>query len=328
MALGSTAFDNYCAYLSPAIEHWGIVYDSEYHGEIVRGLLERIGHATPLDLRDGPDALVAFARQHIDDDRVGALEFLLNQPTFDLGYPPALNKAIGEFDTWGTHKLKMCFEVWDDNFAALFAEPSHELRARCLEMQARLRAQDRLSYAAPVGQSGQLDIQCHDVAWITQSGFEPYDYILPTGEVAACPGSLEGTVAPGGWLIGTIPFGAKYGRLAPGDVELRFARGQLVQIAGNHRALCSDLDLVLGKFPTLHQVSEVGVGMSHAIASAAMTHVAGHFWHERHRGFHIGFGARLPQTPHPELLPTGPHLDLVFQQGALHAADGSELIAW
>lgn len=328
MELGTTAFDNLCAYLTPAIEHWGIVYDGAYHQAIAAGLRDRIARATLIDLRDGPGALVAFAREHIADDRVGALEFLVNQPTFAPGYPEELEAAIGELDNWGTHKLKLCFEVYDGNFDALFAEPPHDLRARCLEMHARISTQDRFSYSAPAGHAGKLDIECRDALWITQSGFEPYDYILPTGEVATCPSSLDGSVGFSGWIIGTIPFGAKYGFVAPGELELRFAGGEIVAIGGGHARLCADLDAALAKFPTLRRVSETAVGLSRAVAHAATTHVAGHFWHERHRGFHIGLGARLPQTPHPDLLPTGPHLDLVFHRGALHAPDGSELLAW
>jgi hypothetical protein len=328
MEPASTAFDNYCAYLPPAIEHWGIVFDGACHPAIVRGLRARIEHATLLDVRDGPDALVAFARAHIDDDRVGALAFLVNQPAFDPGYPAAINAAIGELDRWHTRKLKYAFEVWDGNFEALFSEPSQDLRARCLDMHARVRAQKQLSYAAAAGHPGRLDIQCHDVLWITQTGFEPHDYQLPTGEVATCPNVLEGTASLGGWVIGTIPFGAKYGFIAPGGLELRFARGQIAEVTGNDRTLCGDLELVLDRLPVLRNVSEVGIGMSHAIAEAARTHRAGHFWHERHVGFHVGLGARLPQTPHPELLCTGPHLDLVFAHGALHAGDGAELLAW
>ena len=328
IAPGGTAFDNYCAYLPPTIEHWGIVFDGAFHQAIVRGLLARLGDATLLDLRAGPQAVREFAREHIHDDRVGALEFLLNQPAFDLGYSPALNAAIGEFDRWRTRKLKLAFEVWDGNFESLFSEQSHDLRARCVDMHARISAQKQLSCSAAGGDSDRLDIQCHDVVWITQTGFESYDYILPTGEVATCPNSLEGTVSLGGWLIGTLPFGAKYGRVPPGGIVLRFVQGQIAGVTGTHHELCRDFEAVLARFPTLRHASEVGVGMSHAVASAARAHAAGHLWHERHVGCHIGLGARIPQTPHPELLPTGPHLDLVLEHGALHAADGSPLLAW
>src|SRR5262249_34849290 len=157
---------------------------------------------------------------------------------------------------------------------------------------------------------------------------EPYDHILPTGEIATCPSSLEGTVSPGGWIIGTIAFGAKYGFISPGDITLRFSRGRIVEVTGTNHELRADVDAVLAKLPALQQVSEVGVGMSRAIADTAKTHTAGHTWHERHVGFHIGLGARLLQTPHPDIPPVGPHLDIVFEHGALHAADGSEIHAW
>jgi hypothetical protein len=331
MEPSSAAFDNYCAYLSPAIERWGVVFDSTYHSAIVRGLLARLDHVTLLDLRAGPQPVAAFAREHLHDDRVGAMEFLLNQPTFDVGYSPELERAIGEFDRWGTYKVKICFEVWDGNFASLFSEDSQELRARCLEMHARIRDQPGFSYGAPPGGTGRLDIECRDAVWITQTGFEHHDYLLPTGEVATCPSSLDGTASLGGWIIGTVPFGAKYGHLSPGEITLRFARGEVAEVSGSNARLCADLELVLAKFPTLRQVSEAAVGMSRAIAGAARTHTAGHFWHERHIGFHIGLGARLPLTPHPDLAdlaPIGPHLDLVFEHGALRAADGSALLAW
>jgi hypothetical protein len=325
----SAAFDNYCAYLPPTVERWGIVFDGAFHRSIIKGLVDRLENTLLFDIREvDPQAVVKFAHEHIDNDRVGVLGFLVNQPSFDAGYSTFQRDALGQFNRWPAKKMKVCFEVWDGNFYSLFTERSHDVRARCIEMHDRVSAQTQIFYSSGSGRPDELDIDCDGVAWVTQSGFEDADYILPTGEVATCPKSVEGVVAPGGWIIGTLPLGAKYGLISPGEIVLRFSRGQMIGISGTNRKLCADLEMVLTRLPSLLNVSEVGVGMSLAIANAATAHPVGHLWHERHFGFHIGLGARLAETDHPDIECTGHHLDVVFAHGALRGSDGGEIIAW
>jgi hypothetical protein len=324
----SRAFDNYCAYLPPAIAHWGIVFDSRFHAGIVAELIERLETTTLLDIRKDPQALVEFAREQIGADEIGVLGFLMNQPAFEHGYSRSQEDALARFNRWPTRKTKVCFEVWDANFSALFAERSHDLQARCLEMHAVVRSQAQISYSFGLDRRNDLQIDCDQGHWVTQTGFEDDDYILPTGEIATCPRSVSGVASPDGWIIGTLPLGAKYGRLSPGDIVLRFSEGRIVEITGSNRKLCADFETVLTKLPALVNVSEAGVGMSLAIANAATTHPAGHLWHERHYGFHLGLGARLPQTDHPTIERTGHHLDIVFAHGALRGANGTDMLTW
>jgi len=255
------------------------------------------------------------------------LGFLVNQPAFDHGYSAAQQDALTPFNRWGTHRMKVCFEVSDANFHALFAEPSHALRDRCVDMRSRAAAEPRMSYSVE-GRADRLDMDCAGATWITQTGFEDHDYILPTGEIAACPRSVEGTISPEGWIIGTLPLGAKYGRIAAGDVSLRLSRGEVIEVSGDDRRLCADVEMVLTRVPSLRHVSEIGVGMSRAIAGAAASHPVAHLWLERHFGFHLGLGARLPQTDHPDIEATGHHLDVVFAHGVLRGAGGDALLAW
>jgi hypothetical protein len=168
----NAAFDNYCTYLSPSIEQWGILFDSRFHQAIIRGLLERVKRPTLLDIRQDPQVLAAFASEHIHDDRVGMLQFFVDRPTFDVNYAEAQYDAVRAFDGWSARKVKLCVEVWDGNFEALFSEHSRDLQARCIAMHARITAQTRFSYTATRGRSDRLDIECHDVGWITQTGFE------------------------------------------------------------------------------------------------------------------------------------------------------------
>jgi leucyl aminopeptidase (aminopeptidase T) len=328
MELSRIAFDNYCAYLPPKIGHWGLLYDRRVHQAIVRGLVARVADLTVLDLHRDPETVSAFAREHRDDPQVGTMAFMANQPSFDLSYSQAHNDALGEFSQWHASKMKVCFEVWDGNFESLFAERADTVQARCRDMLARVRLQRRLSYAATADAPDDLDIDCRGVTWITETGFEDYDYILPTGEVVTCPSSLDGSATLHGWLIGTLPFGSKYGQLSPGELVVRFARGRVTEVSGSNRAVCSDFEHALEAFPSLQHVSEAAVGMSRCVAATAPSHTAGHLWHERHLGFHIGLGARLAQTPHPDVPTFGQHLDLVFRHGQLRAADGSELLTW
>lgn len=323
------AFENYCAYLPPAVEQWGIVFDGAFHRSIIEGLVDRLDSPLLFDIREvDPQTLIKFAQDRINDSRVGVLGFLVNQPSFDAGYSTLQRAALAQFNRWPARRMKVCFEAWDGNFSSLFAERSRDIRARCLEMRDRLGAEERIFLSSGNDRRGDLDIDCDGVRWVTQTGFEDADYILPTGEVATCPRSVEGEVAPGGWIIGTLPLGSKYGRVSPGEIVLRFTAGRITGISGMNRKLCADLEMVLTRVPALLNVSEVAVGMSLAIANAAKTHPVGHLWHERHFGFHIGLGARLAETDHPDIECTGHHLDLVFAHGALRGADGGEIIAW
>jgi len=145
---------------------------------------------------------------------------------------------------------------------------------------------------------------------------------------STCPSSLDGTATLHGWLIGTLPFGSKYGPLSPGELVVRFAGSEVAEVSGSNPALCADFYRALAAFPELQHVSESAVGMSRSVAATAPGHPAGHLWHERHLGFQIGLGARLAQTPHPDVPTVGHHLDLVFRHGQLRAADGSELLTW
>jgi hypothetical protein len=329
--LFGAALDNYCAYLPPAVQRWGLIFDGAFHHSIIQGLVDRIESTLLFDIREvDPRALIKFAHEHADDDSVGVLAFLVNQPSFDAGYSTAQREALARFNHWLAKRMKVCFEVWDGNFCSLFAERAHDVRARCVEMHARVSAEARISYSSESGQESALELDCGGVKWVMQTGFEETDYVLPSGEVATCPKSVEGVVAPGGWIIGTLPLGAKYGRISPGEIALRFSGGQIISVSGTNRELCADVEMLLTRIPSLLNVSEVAVGMSLGVANAAAeaAQPVGHLWHERHFGFHMGLGARLPETDHPHLASTGHHLDLVFAHGALRGSKGGEIIVW
>lgn len=323
-----TALDNYCAYVPPAIERWGVIFDARVHGTIIKGLLERIDCSVLLDVANDPESVSSFSQENIDDDRVGVLGFLINHRTFDAGYSTAQSDALARYNKWRLSKMKMCFEVWDANFCTLFAECSHDLRTRCLAMRDRVSTQARLRYCLAGSQPNDFHMDCEGAVWIAETGFDDDDYMLPSGEVATCPRSVEGTLSPVGWIIGSVPFGAKYGLISAGDIVLEFLGGRIVRVSGNDVSLCADFEAVLSKAPALSNVSECAIGMSRAVSRAAMTHTTGHFWHERHFGFHVGLGARLPQTPHPTIKSVGHHLDIVFMHGTLHDSSGAEIIAW
>ena len=67
------AFDNYCAYLPPAIGHWGLLHDSRAHQAIARELVARLPDVTLLALPGDPAAVSAFARTYRKDPQVGLL---------------------------------------------------------------------------------------------------------------------------------------------------------------------------------------------------------------------------------------------------------------
>jgi hypothetical protein len=325
---GADAWDqatgHFCQVLPPGVSQWIIVAEAGTHDRICASLRERISVVDTVILGDAqPGHLLSLAERHAPDDAVGYLDFAFAGA--DVRFGGQYLAGLSRLGSWPANRCRLCVDVWDGAFAELFAEQPAVLHRRCADMAARLRDASRLAYTAP---GSQLEFDCSGAEWVIYSGAEDYDYTLPTGEVACLPDAVDGRADIDGWIVGTIPFGVKYGHIQPGDLALSFLGGQIAAVHGNRPELCADIEAVLEAEPGLRSVGELGVGQSLAVRAARDLHPRGCLWHEKNFGLHIGLGAELAETGDIDGRVTGHHIDIVFAAGALSGEREPALLTW
>ncbi len=323
------ALENFLQLLPAGVKRWVIAYEPPHHAVLARALLPRLEVAAAIELGvDSPERVRALARELRADPACGFLEFAVvdGEPTHaGIDY----RDALMDFGRWDTSRVKICFDVTDRNFEELFSEDPYAVRARCASLLAAVQSATALEYRSGAG-DGVLTLRCEPGSWRAHSGLELDDYLLPSGEVECVPTAVDGELVVDGWIVGTIPFGMKYGRVRRGAVRLDIRAGIIAGISGDGRAedreLFRDLEAALESLPGLRHVVELGIGQSRAVARAAAAHEVGCLWHERHFGLHLGLGAALIETP-GEVKKSHHHLDLIFAGGRL-TADGEPLLEW
>jgi len=319
------ALAHFVTYLSRC-ERWILVFDSQNHRTISRDLGDAVSVIARLDLRSlRPEDVSRLDDEYRHSEDVGVITFLVSdaRSTRDAAALRAAQRALRPFDKWPTSRVRICFDVADSNFDGLFAEEASEVFRRCQEMCTRLGSGGDLWFES----SGGSTLAISPGEWVTYTGLEDYDTPLPSGEVACAPKTVAGRVVFGGWVVGALPFGQKFGRIYPGDLHLEIADATIQSIGGNHRALCDDLDRVFSAEPGLTKIAEVGIGLSLAVSREARRHRVGYQWHERHMGLHLGCGAELVETLQGNRS-TNYHIDFVFDGGRLSFRDGEELFEW
>jgi hypothetical protein len=326
---GQQELENFVAYLPQGLDHWIVVYEGSFHRDIVLRLKGRLKSAEFFDLEQETGPFIEeIGSSNRNDERVGFLEFVIRYPASIYGGHCPGNDGLDVFISWPQDRVKLCFDVTDNNFNDLFSEAPAEVAARCHKLQGKLAENRSLFY--DFGAGAPLSISCANSEWIAYTGFgHNSDYVLPSGEVACVPQSVDGRLPVEGWIIGTMPFGVKYGRIEKGDLELKIEGRQITQVGGANLKLCSDFDGALSAAPGLRTISEVGVGQSLAVRKAAAQHKLGYFWNERNFGLHLGLGAELPVEDNSNRRKTGGHhLDLVLSNGRLTGAKGELLLEW
>jgi hypothetical protein len=319
----------FLTYLPASLKHWIVVYEGSFNREIVSRLKSRLKSAEFYDLEQEAGTYIhSVGSSYQKDEGAGFLEFVIRYPAsvYDGSSPGA--EGLDIFALWPQDRIKLCFDVTDNNFPHLFREQPAELAERCRRLRDRVAQYNGLVYGHGNGES--LRIACADSEWVLYTGFEHNsDYVLPSGEVACVPRSVDGRLPVEGWLIGTIPFGVKYGRIGKGELELQVEDRKITNITGSNTKLCGDLEGAMSAAPRLQRVSEAGIGQSLAVRDVAANHKLGYSWHERHFGLHIGLGAELPVEDQSNISKVGGHhLDLVLCTGRLAGDDGAEILRW
>jgi hypothetical protein len=323
MTSWSTAITNFAECLPPGIQRWVLVCDRDHQIALAQRLSKKLPTSDFVLLGyDTADRVRALAERHLDDPAVGLLEFICCDGS-RMRWRRNYQKALLRFAQWPPERVRLCFDVTDLNFRDLFSEDPRRVRTRSRALRRRLLKEERVALTS--GKSSFV-VQCRGAEWDVHSGLEKDDYVLPSGEVECVPRSVDGDLEVNGWIVGTIPFGMKYGRIDPPALALRFRRGEVVDMGGNHRLLRKELEMAFATHPGLRRVAELGIGQSRAVHHAARREEVGCLWHERHFGVHLGLGAGLREEPEDRR--TKHHLDIVLATGRLAGAKDSTILAW
>ena len=111
--------------------------------------------------------------------------------------------------------------------------------------------------------SESLDIRYDPRSGVAYTGFESYEFNIPSGEVAFQPVAINGTLAFSGWIIGSIPFWSKIRTCKLGDQLIITFEGRRITRSLLHRCLTHKrtLRLVFAVSPGLREVNEFGIGL-------------------------------------------------------------------
>jgi len=322
MTSWSTAIRNFTDCLPSGIKRWVLLCDRDYQIALARRLSKELPTIDFVLMGCDPaDRVRVVANRHLDDPAVGLLEFLCGDGS-RARWGRNYQKALLYVAQWPPERVRLCFDVTDLNFRDLFSEIPRYVRARSRTLRRRLVQEE--SVALTSGTSSFV-AQCRGAGWEIHSGLEKDDYVLPSGEIECVPESVDGDLEVNGWIVGTIPFGMKYGRIAPPALALRFRRGEVVGVTGKHRQLRKEIETAFTTHPGLRRVAELGIGQSKGVRRAARKEEVGCLWHERHFGVHLGLGAGLHEAS--EARPTKHHLDIVMATGRLAGADRT-ILSW
>ena len=318
---------HFLRYLPRGVEEWLLFYDSRFTKQTAGRIGEAVKAREVVDLRGtSADEIERLDKKCFGEKHVGALFFSLFQAgekhseeylaTFD---------RLNVFDTWPSSRCRIVDDVTDQTFDALFEDSPTALADECWLKLAQCGSAERALFG---GAAQSLAIRYEPSSGVAYTGFEPYEFNIPSGEVAFHPVAIDGTIAFSGWIIGSIPFGQKHGRIADGQLTITFVGRRITNISGTAARLIDDLEAVFAASPGLREVNEFGIGLNHAASCLARRHRVGLQWMEKCRGLHLGLGAEL--TEHigdHRLRKTHHHLDLVFEHGELFV-DDELILSW
>lgn len=321
------ALENFLRYLPSSVEEWLVFYDSRFTKETARRVAGVVRAREVVDLRQtSAENISKLDETCFPNPHIGALFFSLFHAAENHSreYLAAFER-LNVFDTWPSNRCRIVDEVSDRTFDGIFQTSPDSLRDECLETLDRCRMSDHARFRA---NTGSLNIRYDPRSGVPYTGLEPYEFNIPSGEVAFHPIDISGSVSFHGWIIGSIPFGQKYGRIRNNQLTLTFDNGRISDLSGSATGLLGDLEATFGRSPALRNVREFGIGLNSAASTLARRHTVGLQWMEKCRGLHLGLGAELTEhiSDH-RLRQTHHHLDLVFECGEL-LVDGDIILSW
>jgi hypothetical protein len=321
-ALWKLSVVNFLENLPPMIERWIMIYDPRCQPLTVDHLRKHLRLVDEFQFGlTQPERLEESAERFRNNASVGFLEFICaGDASTNAGIEYA--RSLMRFALWPPERVRLCFDVTDQTFPLLFSESPHAVRDRG-EAIAKIAPEDK-TFIVRNGQS-KLSFT-RGASWNAYTGLELESYVLPSGELECVPDDMEGTLLVDGWIVGTIPFGVKYGRIRSGDLELAFKGNALVRISGNRSDLVRDFEDAVLSCPELATVHEVGIGISMGATVAASIPEVGCIWHERQVGVHFGLGAAV--SGEREERKARHHVDIMLASGSMATVDGIQVLVW
>lgn len=307
-----------------SMDHLFVVHGSDNYVAVAQhienGLARRGLRGTLLHLEEEAEIVREIGIRHRDDPTaVACLAYLLDSGRLvrDSTYRSHI-KNLGVFDFWDVTHLRIIADVPLELFGQAFAQSKTDLIQRADRIMQRLAGVDSIEISTPDGTELIVKVPTDPMPWYPIVG-NPRDHVLPAGELAARPASVDGRVDFSGTIVGTIPFGFKYGLISPGELVLDFHDGLLTHMKGTNTSLIRDLEKVINRFPTITRVGEAALSINTGITKLLGT---GYQWEERYPGFHFGLGAEISENltnleervcPH--------HLDFVLAAPTITAAN-------
>jgi len=306
------------------LDHFFIIHGSDTYAAVAQhiesGLTRRGLRGTLLHFEEEAERVREIGIRHRHDRKaVACLTYLLDygRVARDSTYRSHI-KNLGVFDFWDIPRFRIVADVPLALFDRIFSQSKTDLIRRANSIMQRLAGIDSIEIRTPTGTELIVRVAKDPTAWYANVG-NPDDHVLPAGEIATRPISVDGRVDFSGTLIGTIPFGFKYGLIQPGELVLDFHQGLLTHIDGTNKPLIRDLKRIINRLPAIRRVGETSLSINTGITELEGT---GYQWEERYPGFHFALGAELSENitslaerecPH--------HVDCVLSNPTITAAN-------
>ncbi len=319
MSVNPDSLLNFISYLKPKrLDAWVIFYDSKYHKNIVHALEKQLSTIQSFDLQNVTvEEIRSIDSKYYQKTEIGILFFsiFVHAEEHTEQYLQAY-EMMNVFDTWDGTKSIICDEVTDENFNDIFSENPKIIAQNCKNLKKKLDKDEKLIFQD--GNNSKLTLKHNPLSASIYDGFQSHEHNIPSGEVAYEAVGVDGVLHLHGWIIGTIPFGQKYGKILPEEITIYFENGRIVKVIGNNQKLISDFETVGSKNKALWRVAEIGIGVNNAVLRASVGAKVGYEWMEKRKGLHLGLGAEL--TEHIDDYrnrKTHHHLDLIINSGSL-----------
>jgi hypothetical protein len=297
-----------------AVDNAFLVHCGGNHGALAQRIMESMEvRCTCLNFLTEPERVKSIAIEHRDrSDSTVCLVYLLDYARLASdGEYRRLVTNLEYFDDWDRTRIRLLADVPDFLFESIFRSSRDDLQRFARMLHDKVRNARQIVVR---GRGTHLEVRVGE--WYANDG-KPHDHILPCGELAGIPASIEGCVTVDGTLLGTIPFGFKYGRIKPGDLILEFRDRHVHAHSGANKELVADFETLFAALPTLRRIGEAAISFNTSIDYLPGI---GFQWEEKFPGFHFGMGAELSENLTTlQERQCDHHIDVILDDVSIHA---------
>src|SRR6185503_15966340 len=193
-------FDFWLGHLDiSCLEHLFIIHGSGTYASVARhleyGLAGRGLRGTLLHFEEDAEKVREIGIRHRHDPQaVACLTYLLDygRVARDSAYRSCI-KNLGVFDFWDIPRFRIIADVPLNLFSQAFSQSKTDLIERANSIMQRLAGVDSIQIRTLSGTELIVKLAQHPTAWYPNVG-NPEDHVLPAGELATRPVSVDGRV--------------------------------------------------------------------------------------------------------------------------------------